>query len=98
MLYLPNPDNLDQINHRDGNPLNNNVDNLEWCTTVVNNRLRHTKNGIRRYGVWKHKDKWRTRLQFNNKKSIEIGVFKDKEEAYQAFYETYKQYYGEAPW
>ena len=34
--FLPNPDNLPQINHRDGNPQNNDVSNLEWCTAKAN--------------------------------------------------------------
>ena len=29
--FVPNPSNLPQINHKDCNPLNNNIDNLEWC-------------------------------------------------------------------
>lgn len=35
--FIPNPDNLPQINHRDENPLNNHVTNLEWCTAKYNN-------------------------------------------------------------
>lgn len=36
MAFLPNPDNLPQINHKDENPLNNNLSNLEWCTAKYN--------------------------------------------------------------
>ena len=34
--FLPNPDNLPQINHIDCNPKNNSVSNLEWCTPQYN--------------------------------------------------------------
>lgn len=29
--YIPNPDNLPEVNHKDENPRNFNLDNLEWC-------------------------------------------------------------------
>lgn len=35
--FIPNPNNLPQINHKDENKLNNHVDNLEWCTAEYNN-------------------------------------------------------------
>jgi len=35
--FIPNPDNLPEVNHKDENPLNNNVENLEWCTHKYNN-------------------------------------------------------------
>ena len=34
--FLPNHNSLPEINHKDNNPLNNNVSNLEWCTHEYN--------------------------------------------------------------
>ena len=36
--FIPNPENLPEVNHKDENPLNNRADNLEWCTHKYNIR------------------------------------------------------------
>lgn len=34
--FIPNPNNLPNINHKDNNPKNNSITNLEWCTQSYN--------------------------------------------------------------
>jgi len=41
--FIPNPDNLPQINHIDGDKNNNKVSNLEWCN-----------NGYNQFHAWKN--------------------------------------------
>jgi predicted transcriptional regulator len=45
--FIENPDNFKAVNHKDENPQNNKVDNLEWCTISYNNaygtaKIRHS--------------------------------------------------------
>ena len=45
IAFIPNEKNLPQINHKDENPQNNTVENLEWCTGEYNRNtyLEHHK-------------------------------------------------------
>lgn len=38
--FIPNPEELPMVNHKDGNRENNHIDNLEWCSASYNSRYR----------------------------------------------------------
>ena len=41
IAFIPNPNGYTEINHKDGNTHNNNVENLEWCDRPYNNKYSH---------------------------------------------------------
>ena len=47
--FLPNPNNLGQVNHKNGNKEDNSIENLEWCTQEYNNFHAFNTNLLSRY-------------------------------------------------
>jgi hypothetical protein len=42
--FIPNPNNLPYVHHKDENKLNNNVNNLEWISAKDNSKEHQSKN------------------------------------------------------
>ena len=76
-MFIPNPENLQVINHTDENKQNNAAKNLEWCTVAYNNtygdRLKKVseankismKGNKNHLGI-KHTDKTKNKISIKN--------------------------------
>lgn len=87
--FIPNPKNLPQVNHIDGNPANNDLLNLEWCTSRENQRhaykiaLRVARSTSGEKYIYRDKlnRKWRVIITNPNGSKSRLGRYKTIEEA-----------------
>lgn len=71
--FISNPNNFPQVNHKDKNPTNNNVNNLEWCDNSYNVKYSNIPNKL--------KELRGDKLKLTNIKTGEIIIANSKREA-----------------
>ena len=98
--FIPNPNNLPCVNHKDENPGNNDFRNLEWCTYKYNsnygtNTIRHSKKMLDRYNNdpdWKS-DCIKRLAEIQKKKRkrvVQLDKFNNYLKTYESSYATEK--------
>jgi len=87
-----------QVDHINGNKLDNRKCNLRICTNQQNtfNSSAHKNSTSKLKGVswYKSGSKWRAQISINQKRT-HIGYFKTEQEAFDAYKKLAKQHYGE---
>lgn len=85
-----------QVDHIDGNSLNNQKNNLRLCTHQQNmwnvTKRKNSSTGIK--GVYRANNKFVAKIKFNNKK-IHLGTFDTPEKAFDAYKKAAIMYHGE---
>lgn len=83
-----------QVDHIDGDSLNNQRSNLRMCDTSQNMCNTKPYNNRRWKGVYKHNNKWKALLRSNGK-IVYLGLYSTPEEAAKAYDVAALEYHGE---
>ena len=101
--FIPNLENKPQVDHIDGDKLNNHVDNLRWATNSENQinsppcdgpkrKTTSKYKGVNRYGLTKKS--WRAYLNMDGKR-VCIGSYKTEKAAARAYNKEARKLHGE---
>ena len=82
ITFIPNPEHKTQINHKDGNKLNNNVNNLEWCT-ISENMIHAYKHNLMKNTINSTKQRLSKPVSQYTKDGVFIKTYKSITEANQ---------------
>ncbi len=92
------PEQSEDVDHRDGNGLNNTRGNLRTCTNSQNHaNMKPQRGGTSKYkGVcwYKTRGKWVTKIMFNYKNKT-LGYYTNEIEAAKAYDQKAKELFGE---
>ena len=92
--FIPNPNNLPEINHKDGNKGNNNVENLEWCTRQQN--ILHRFRVLKQEPVRKYNNiDWNTKEGVNKYHRIYYKEHIEKQREYHKQYKRTKEQFSD---
>lgn len=81
MTFLPNPNNLPQIDHIDGNRYNNHVSNLRWVTAMENSHNPLTVEAKKRAGLARRNTGRNKYIEQRDKKGSLIATYPSLHEA-----------------
>lgn len=96
LAFIPNPNNLPEVDHIDRNSLNNFVGNLRWADRSLNtaNTRRKSKLGYKGVSYQQHAKRFKAKIKYNQKQ-YHLGYFKTAKEAANAYNEAARALWGE---
>ena len=96
--FLENPHDLECVDHRDGDKLNNNYENLRWCSYQQNNMNKSKRNncssGYKGVSFHKPSQKWRAYIMIDRTQK-QLGLFENEKEAARKYNEKAIELFGD---